>query len=97
MRGAAAGPPASRAQLQLRGPPPHARQRGAARGAAEALTPPAPSAGAARAGGAAGAGREVVPRDFSRTPAFPGGERARGTLPSEYPGGGGRGAGGGGN
>lgn len=44
---------------QLHGPAPHARERGAARGAAEALTPPAPSA--ARTGGARGRGRRNSP------------------------------------
>lgn len=42
-----------------RRPAPHARERGAARGAAEALTPPAPSA--ARTGGARGRGRRSSP------------------------------------
>lgn len=43
-------------------PAPHARERGAARGAAEALTPPAPSA--ARTGGARGRGRRSSPSRF---------------------------------
>lgn len=60
---AAAGPPPARAHRRLRGPAPHARKRGAARGAAEALTPPAPSAAAAaaRTGGARGRRRRSSP------------------------------------
>lgn len=56
-RRTAASPPLASAQQHLRGPaaprastsPPHTRPRGVARGAAEALTPPAPSAAAAAA------------------------------------------------
>ncbi|KAM9713792.1 uncharacterized protein ACBT57_019498 [Dama dama] len=84
----AAGPPPDGAHQQLRGPAPHARQRGAARGAAEALTPPAPSAAAAaRTGGARGRRRRSSPWRFLQAAGFPEGQSGDGAgLPRGVPG-----------
>lgn len=74
-------PPPAGAHQQLGGPAPHTRQRGAVRGAAEALTPPAPSAAAAaaRTGGAHGRRRRSSPWRLLPAACLPRGpERARG-------------------
>lgn len=91
-RTAAAGrPPASRcppAAQPASSSPTHARQRGAARGAAEALTPPAPSAAAAaaRTGGARGRRRRSSPWRLLLAADFPRGpKRARGGVAERGP------------